>query len=200
MSMGMIYLLFWPTFPDVPLARFFCASAPFCSALLVLLVGSGIMKQPALLSATTRTGKRSELLKGPLLYGILHVAVTLLMWRTKPAGIASLVVLCIGDGAAEVFGVAFGSTNQLPYNNRKSFAGTVSCFVLGGFATYAMLLYFKGANMFPSHITTWQLGCVALASATLGSLSESLTNSSYDNVVVVSSALLAGQMALVITT
>lgn len=117
------------------------------------------------------------------------------MWRTRPAAIASLVMLCIGDGTAELFGIRFGSTNRLPYNQQKSFAGTGACFSLGGLASYAMLLYFKHANVFEAGVSIGQLRCTALLSAVVGSLAESLTNSSCDNAIVVLSTVAAGQMA-----
>lgn len=199
MSMGTSYLLFWPTFPDLPLARYFCATVPLCSVLLVLLVGSGALKSQALLGAASRSGRRQELLQGPLLYGLLHIAVTLLMWRTSPAAIASLVMLCIGDGAAELFGVGFGSTNPLPYNRKKSFAGTGACLSLGGVASYAMLLYFKQSDMFGPEVGNFQLQCIAFLSAVVASLAESLTNSSCDNAIVVLSTAAAGQIAYLVS-
>lgn len=104
-------------------------------------------------------------------------------------------MLCIGDGAAELFGVRFGSTNRLPYNRKKSFAGTGACFLLGGVASYTMLLYFKHADVFGPEVETGQLQCTALLSAAVGSLAESLTNSSFDNAIVVLSAAAAGQVA-----
>jgi phytol kinase len=51
-----------------------------------------------------RGGRREELLRGPLLYAFVHVAVTLLCWRTSPGGVLALSVLCGGDGLAEVVG------------------------------------------------------------------------------------------------
>jgi dolichol kinase len=51
-----------------------------------------------------RSGRREELLRGPLLYAAVHVAVTLLCWRHSPGGILALSVLCGGDGLAEVVG------------------------------------------------------------------------------------------------
>ena len=64
-----------------------------------------------------RTGRRQELLQGPLLYALVHVVGALVFWRTSPVAVAALAVLCAGDGAAELFGVAFGrarcSTSEL---------------------------------------------------------------------------------------
>ena len=41
-----------------------------------------------------RTGDRTELLKGPLTYGIVHVVATLLFWRSSPVGCTTIATLC----------------------------------------------------------------------------------------------------------
>lgn len=47
-------------------------------------------------------------MQGPLIYAVVHVAGTLLFWRTSPVALIALAVLCGGDGAAEPVGVAYG--------------------------------------------------------------------------------------------
>lgn len=49
-----------------------------------------------------RSGRREELLRGPLLYAAVHVAATLIWWRHSPCGVLALAILCAGDGLAEV--------------------------------------------------------------------------------------------------
>ncbi len=65
-----------------------------------------------------RSKRRQELLKGPLLYGVVIVASTLWFWRDAPAGVMGLAVLCMGDGLAEVVGRRFG-VRKLPHNRQK---------------------------------------------------------------------------------
>lgn len=43
-----------------------------------------------------RSGQRQELLRGPLLYGCSHVALTLAFWRENPAGVLGIAALCAG--------------------------------------------------------------------------------------------------------
>lgn len=64
-------------------------------------------------------GKKEELLTGPLVYGLLHVAVTLYFWRSSPVGIIALAVLCVGDGLAEIVGRGGLAISPLPWNNKK---------------------------------------------------------------------------------
>jgi hypothetical protein len=51
-----------------------------------------------------RTGRRQELLAGPMLYGLAHVGLTVAAWRSSPAAAAGLAALCAGDGAADLGG------------------------------------------------------------------------------------------------
>ena len=52
-----------------------------------------------------RTGQRRELLAGPTLYGVSHVLLTVLAWRSHPAAAAGLATLCAGEEEV-VFSVA----------------------------------------------------------------------------------------------
>ena len=56
-----------------------------------------------------RQGHRSELLLGPLQYGVVHVLATLVFWRDSAPGVLALSALCAGDGAAEMIGRRFGT-------------------------------------------------------------------------------------------
>jgi hypothetical protein len=59
-----------------------------------------VLHQPHL----QRTGRRQELLAGPMLYGLAHVGLTVAAWRSSPAAAAGLAALCAGDGAADLGG------------------------------------------------------------------------------------------------
>lgn len=43
-----------------------------------------------------RTGNKKELLGGPALYGLSHVILTVVAWRSNPAGAAGIAALCAG--------------------------------------------------------------------------------------------------------
>jgi hypothetical protein len=51
-----------------------------------------------------RSGRRRELLTGPCLYGAVITALTLVYWRSSPAGPAAIAALCVGDGVADLAG------------------------------------------------------------------------------------------------
>lgn len=67
-----------------------------------------------------RTGDRTELLRGPLLYGLVIAALTALFWRDSPAGALGIAVLCAGDGMADIVGRRYGDSNKLFYSPQKA--------------------------------------------------------------------------------
>ena len=71
---------------------------------------------------------RRELLKGPLYYVLVLLAVTLLFWRQSPIGITVVALMCGGDGLADLVGRKFGSA-KLPFNQNKSWAGSLAMFL-----------------------------------------------------------------------
>lgn len=51
--MGMVYMAFWPLFPDHPWAPAACAAVPLLSTLAISAVGAGIVSEPALVAAAS---------------------------------------------------------------------------------------------------------------------------------------------------
>ncbi|KAL3341427.1 hypothetical protein AABB24_025797 [Solanum stoloniferum] len=56
-------------------------------------------------------------------------------------------MMCGGDGIADIVGRRFGS-RKLPYNEQKSWAGSLSMFVLGFLVSVGMLYYFSALGYF----------------------------------------------------
>lgn len=114
----------------------------------LLAVGSGVVPDPGLVKSVSRDGDRTELLKGPLYYVVVLVSATLVFWRTNPAGLIAISMMCGGDGLADIVGRRLGSS-KLPWNSAKSWAGSAAMFVGGmamaaGFvALYCHLGYFE---------------------------------------------------------
>mmetsp|Transcript_24876 Transcript_24876/g.40951 ORF Transcript_24876/g.40951 Transcript_24876/m.40951 type:complete len:149 (+) Transcript_24876:676-1122(+) len=79
----------------------------------------------------TREGNRQELLKGPLIYTVMLIVCTVFFWRESPVGVIALMVLCGGDGAADIVGRRWGYTGHFPFNRYKSVVGSVAMFVTG---------------------------------------------------------------------
>lgn len=80
----------------------------------------------------THSGDRGELLRGPLYYVLVLVGVTAVFWRTHPAGLVAVSLVCGGDGLADIVGRRWGGSNKLPWNGDKSWAGTLAMFGGGG--------------------------------------------------------------------
>lgn len=122
---GPIFVLCWLLFNDRQIAPFLAAIVPFGITLQFALVGSGLIKDPAAVDAMSRTGDRCEILRGPLFYGLAFAALTILFWRDSPTGMVALMILCGGDGLADILGKGIKSP-RLPWSSRKSVAGSLT--------------------------------------------------------------------------
>jgi phytol kinase len=125
---GPLFVLCWLMYKDTPDARWLAALVPFAITVQFALTGLGIVKDPASVQAMSRTGDPREILRGPLYYGIMFVLMTILFWKDSPIGIVALMMMCGGDGIADVVGRRIPSA-RLPWSREKSYAGMVSgCF------------------------------------------------------------------------
>jgi len=52
----------------------------------------------------SRNGDRREILRGPLYYGIIFVVMTLVFWKDSPIGMVAVMLMCGGDGLADIMG------------------------------------------------------------------------------------------------
>ena len=157
-GIGPLFVLCWRLFPAEPLPSSSSSSnsllcSPRCVAALIpgaitlvfAVIGLGLLTQDfGLVRVMSRSGTNAaEILRGPLIYGVVHVVVTLACWLDTPAGVVALAMLCGGDGFAEVFGRRWGHlTGPVPWARRrgKTLAGTLG-FVLCGFVTANVLLW-----------------------------------------------------------
>jgi phytol kinase len=135
---GPIFVLCWLFFPEAPESRWLAALVPFAITVQFALVGLGIMKDEASVKAMSRTGDRREILRGPLFYGIMFVLLTVLFWKDSPAGMTALMIMCGGDGVADLVGRRFHSS-RIPYSPEKSLAGSLGVFG-GGWLLSAFIL------------------------------------------------------------
>ena len=85
---------------------------------------------------------RRELLRGPLYYILVLIAVTVVYWRESPAGMVAVALMCGGDGIADIVGRRFGKGNPLPHNGNKSWAGSFAMFAG---AKYIVMRQFLGS-------------------------------------------------------
>jgi phytol kinase len=186
---GPIFVLCWLMFPDTPISRWLAALVPFAITAQFALVGLGIMKDEASVKAMSRTGDRREILRGPLYYGIMFVTLTIIFWKDSPVGMTALMIMCGGDGIADMVGRRF-NTNKLPYSPNKTIAGTISVFV-GGWLLSAFVLgiyALTGNSAQPFGVHILPLTIIALVSA----LIESLQFKDIDNITVTLTAAILG--------
>lgn len=137
-AVGPIFLLLWPLFSGEGSSHLWAAAVPLAMTAKFALTGLGLLDSEADVDAMSRTGQREELLRGPLLYGLVFVCSTALAFRTV-ASAASLMALCAGDGMADVIGRAVG-THKLPWSSRKSWAGSLAfvCFAFAGSSLFSV--------------------------------------------------------------
>jgi phytol kinase len=188
---GPIFVLCWLLFPDVWYARWLAALVPFAITVQFALIGLGIIKDEASVKAMSRSGDRREILRGPLFYGIIFVVLTLVYWKTSPIGMVALMLMCGGDGLAEIMGRGIQSP-KLPWSRSKSVAGSLGM-LLGGWVLAAFILFiFVLAGVFPGPFSIYLLPITYIALA--GMLVESLPFKDVDNVTVTLVAVVLGHL------
>ncbi len=178
---GPIFVLCWLFFNDAEISPYFAALVPLGITTQFILVGTGILKDPAAVEAMSRSGDRREILRGPLFYGIVFVLLTISFWRRSPIGIIALMILCGGDGLADLAGKLNGGVN-IPWAPKKTLAGSLTMFLGGLILSILVLWVFISENYFQSPIFDYLLpsGLISLAAT----LVESLPFNDIDNLTV----------------
>ncbi len=188
---GPIFVLCWLFFSDAPSARWLAALVPFAITAQFALVGLGVIKDPQSVTAMSRTGDRREILRGPLFYGVVFVILTLVYWKTSPIGMTALMLLCGGDGLADVVGKRI-QTAPLPWSPRKTVGGLLAVFA-GGWVFAALVAgVFVSAGVFAGPLSDYLLGITIVSLA--GMIVESLPFADVDNLTVPAAAVLLGHL------
>ncbi len=188
---GPIFVLCWLMFPDVPISRWLAALVPLLVTAQFAAVGTGLIKDEAAVKAMSRTGDRREILRGPLFYGLVFVAVTLIYWKDSLVGIPALMILCGGDGIADIVGRRVRSP-KLPWSPEKSVAGSLSVFLGGWLLTMFIFGIYVWAGAFSGPVArflvpvTW----IALGAA----LVESLPFKDIDNITITLACVIVGHL------
>ena len=188
---GPIFVLCWLMFPDAPISRYLAALVPLLITLQFFLVGIGVIQDEAAVQAMTRTGNPKEILRGPLFYGIVFVVLTIVYWKDSPIGITALMMMCGGDGIADIVGRRVRSA-KLFWSPEKSLAGSLSVFAGGALLTALILFLYVSAGIFsaPFRMYLLPIGWVALGSM----LVESLPFKDIDNITLVVISVLIGHL------
>ncbi len=186
---GPLFVLCWFLFDNSPSARWLAALVPFAITVQFALIGFGVMKDDASVKAMSRTGDAKEILRGPLYYGIMFVVLTILFWKDSPVGIVALMMMCGGDGIADVVGRRIASP-KLPWSQEKSVAGSLGVFVGGWILSALILFVYVTFGVFPAPFTGYLVPITLIA--LVSTLIESLHYKDIDNVTMTLAAALMG--------
>jgi phytol kinase len=188
---GPLFVLCWNLFSAEPWARILAALVPLAITAQFVLVGLGVMKDEAAVKAMTRHGNPREILQGPLYYGIVFVVCTILFWRHSPVGILALMLMCGGDGLADVVGRRWGRA-KLPFNRDKSWAGSAAMLAGSFVFGFGFLALFTAFGDFqPALNLSATAGIVALISLIATGV-EAVPFHDIDNITVTVIAVVLG--------
>jgi phytol kinase len=186
---GPFFVLCWLLFNKNPINKYLAALVPLAFTLQFLLIGIGIIKDEASVKAMSRSGDRREILRGPLYYGIIFVILTIIYWKSSPVGIIALMLMCGGDGLAEIVGRRWGTVRN-PLNKGKSLVGSAGMLVGGWVFSVLIVWIFVLAGIFSSPIQSYLLPITIIA--IVGTLVESLPLKDIDNITITLSAMILG--------
>lgn len=189
-SIGLVFVLFWPLFSSRIQAPFLAALAPGVNIIRMLLMGLGIWQNEAMVKSMSRHGDYRELLKGPLYYACTITLATSIFWRSSPIAIAAICNLCAGDGVADIVGRRFGR-RKLPYNLNKSFAGSIAMAAAGFLASIGYMHYLSSFGFMEE---SWSMVVGFLVVSLAAAFVESLPISSEldDNLTVPLTSVFVG--------
>ncbi len=190
---GPIFVLCWLLFTDEPSSRYLAALVPLAITAQFALVGLGIIKDEAAVQAMSRSGDRREILRGPLFYGIVMVVVTALYWLDTPIGIVALMLMCGGDGIADILGRRFGKA-KLPWAKEKSWIGSLGMFLGGWLFALGIVAFFVATEIFAGPVGDYLLPISVIV--IVGTVVESLPFRDVDNLTVAVVAILLGHWLL----
>jgi phytol kinase len=156
-----------------------------------ILVGTGIIKDPAAVKAMSRSGDPGEILRGPLFYGMIFIVLTIVYWLDSPIGIVGLMLMCGGDGLAEIIGRRFGR-RQLPWSKSKTWLGSFGMLVGGWTFAAGIVTFFYTLGIFPESLGSYLLSISFVA--LIGTFVESLPFKDIDNITVTVAAIIIGHL------
>jgi len=186
---GPIFVLCWLLFPGEWYDRYLAALVPGLITVQFALIGLGIIKDDASVKAMSRSGDPKEILRGPLYYGIMFVLMTVIFWKDSPIGIVALMMMCGGDGIADVVGRNFKSP-KLFHSPAKSVAGSLGVFLGGWILSAFVLAMYLLAGVFPETFAAYLLPLTVIAA--ISTVIESLPQRDVDNITVTVAAALLG--------
>jgi len=188
---GPLFVLCWNLFSAEPWARVLAALVPLAITAQFALVGLGVLKDPAAVQAMTRSGDPREILRGPLYYGLVFVICTIIFWRHSPVGILALMLMCGGDGLADVIGRRWGQA-KLPFNRDKSWAGSAAMFAGSFVFGFGFLALFDTFGDFRPALNLAAVAGIVALIALIAAAVEALPLRDIDNLTLTAAAIVLG--------
>lgn len=188
---GPLFVLCWLLFTDDDASKYLAALVPLAFTVQFFLIGIGVIKDEASVKGMSRSGDRREILRGPLYYGIIFVAMTILYWKNSPIGIIALMLMCGGDGLADLFGRKWG-TVKFPWNERKTWIGSLGMFLGGWLFSLIAVWIFSLAGIFSAPLSAFLLPITVIAF--VGTVVESLPLDDIDNITITFVAIILGHL------
>lgn len=186
---GPLFVLCWLLFPNIPSSPFIAALVPLVITLQFFLVGIGLWRDEAAVQAMSRTGDPREILRGPLYYGLIFVLLTVIFWYNSPTGIVALMLMCGGDGLAEILGRTYGKS-RIPWSPRKTWIGSAGMFIGGFLLSILVVAIFSSSGIFSNPFLTYLPATLFIS--VVGTAVESLPLADIDNITVTLIAVLLG--------
>ena len=115
--------------------------------------------------------------------------MTLVYWKDSPIGMTAVMLMCGGDGLADIMGRGLKSP-KLPWNKDKSVAGSLGMFIGGWALTAFILAIFVASSVFSGPFTAYLLPITIIAVA--ATIVESLPLKDVDNITITLAALALG--------
>jgi phytol kinase len=188
---GPLFVLCWLLFTPAISSRFLAALVPLSITIQFALVGLGIIKDQAAVEAMSRSGDRREILRGPLYYGIVFVALTILFWLDSPIGIVAMMMVCGGDGLAEILGRRWGHKKIFKRAN-KSWVGSVGFFMGGWLLAMIVMAVYLAADIFNLSFASLLIPLTLIA--LISTLVEAVSPRGLDNITVPLAAVILGYL------
>jgi phytol kinase len=186
---GPLFVLCWLLFNENPINRYLAALVPLTFTIQFFFIGIGVIKDEASVKAMSRSGDRREVLRGPLYYGIIFVLLTIIYWKDSPIGIIALMLMCGGDGLADIFGRKWG-TRKIIWNERKTWAGSLGMFLGGWVLSILIIWIYSIYEVFSLPMQSFLVPITIIAFA--GTAVESIPLKDLDNITVTLTAVIFG--------
>ena len=145
---GPVFILTWLLYPmDQAYARYIAASVPLSVAIYIYLNSIGRIRNFGLIQTVSRSGSPRELADGPFYYGLIHSLAAAYYWLDSPTGVIGLIILCCGDGVADLIGRPYGRT-KWRHNRDKSVEGSMAFILATTIVLYAYVHTFRQFGFF----------------------------------------------------